>query len=705
MTTLDIQSPVPNRATPRLEDADRVDVRGLLHAIAGRHMLVAGIAIGMAVLFYVVTGLLPSTWSANSKVMLDPRHVSVVPSQEVVQSLNLSEPVILSEMSVMRSNILIGNLIDKIGIERLETALFDAPQPDTNMESRMSSLTWAIRRDLTIRREGESYVIAISFEGRDRGLVADIANGIADTYIETQLANRRESVRQATTWIGEQVEEARIAVEAAEAAVLAYKSDRLARDGGSVETANQQLANLTGQLVAARAERVAAEAQFDQLKTILVEQGAAGLAKAVTSPVLERLAQDRLDLQRQDGEWARSFGTDHPQRLRIRSEMERLDAQLATEAQRVIDLRSNEVTVARLREASLAEGIHDLEDRIAGISENSLGLLQLDREASAARQNYESLLTRFSAASGQDRLQRPDARIIERATYPDVPSAPRPRLMAFFGLMLGGTIGIGLALFTEMTRATFRTRREIEAETGVKVLATLPRVGGGDLKEVIAGLRWNPNSMFGERIRQLRTFLFMQGRAADNRVVLVTSSYPDEGKSMTAMALAEMAALAGKSVILVDADLRRSHLVKSFGWEPEYDLADFILERSDLAESILTDHELGIHVLAAANPCPEAADDLNTDWLRPMMEELKRVYDVVIVDSPPLLKVSDGLVLAQVADSIVYVVRWDVTPRSAVAEGLDALAGMNLGVTGIVLNQVDPKVAEKAYGEGYAAYA
>lgn len=705
MTTLDVSSPMTKRASVRLEDADRVDVRGLIGALAGRHMLIGAVAVGMAALFYVVTTLLPSTWSADAKVMLDARHVSVVPSEEVVQSLDLSEPVILSEMAVMRSNILIGNLIDKIGVELLETALFEGPRPEDTMESRMSNLTWAIRRDLNVRREGESYVVAIDYEGRDPGLVAAIANGIADTYIEMQLANRRESVRQATTWIEEQVEDARIAVERAEAAVAAYKSDRLARDGGSVETANQQLANLTGQLVTARAERVAAEAEFDQLKTILVEQGASGLAKAVTSPVLERLSQDRLDLQREDGEWARSFGTEHPQRVRIRGEIERVEAQLATEAQRVIDLRRNAVDVARLREASMVEGIHELENRIAGISENSLGLRQLEREAAAARQNYETLLARYSAASGQDRLQRPDARIIERATYPEVPTAPRPKLMAAFGLMLGGTIGIGLALFFEMTRATFRTRREIEAETGVKVLATLPRVVGGNLQEVIAGLRWNPNSMFGERIRQLRTFLMMQGRTGGNQVVLVTSSHPDEGKSMTALALAEMAALAGKSVLLVDADLRRSRLARDFGWTPEHDLADFILERADLAEAIMTDDDLGINVLAATHPCPEAADDLATDWLAPMMDELTRVYDVVIVDSPPLLKVSDGLVLAQVADSIVYVVRWDQTPRAAVSEGLDALAGVGRGVTGIVLNQVDPKTAEKAYGEGYAAHA
>jgi Mrp family chromosome partitioning ATPase len=171
------------------------------------------------------------------------------------------------------------------------------------------------------------------------------------------------------------------------------------------------------------------------------------------------------------------------------------------------------------------------------------------------------------------------------------------------------------------------------------------------------------------------------------------------------MALAEMAVLAGKEVVVVDGDLRCSSLVKNFGWTPEHDLADFVLERCALDEAILTDEELGINVLPTANHSVEAADELSADWLAPMMEELKAVYDVVIIDSPPLLDVADGLVLARVADSIVYVVHWDKTPRQAVAEGLEALAAMRLGVAGIVLNRADPKYTENSYGSGYTAYA
>jgi succinoglycan biosynthesis transport protein ExoP len=701
---IDVSSYSRSRRMSRSEDADSVDVRGLLCAVLRRSWLIAVCGFGSAILVYFVVGLLPPVYYAAAKVMLDPRRVQIMPAQEVVSKLELSEPVILGEIALLRSNVLIGDLIRNIGVERLETHFFEAPRTEVLERTRIADLVWSIRRDLKIFRESDSYVIVIAVEGGDPSLVMELANGIADIYIATQLAGRRETARQATAWIKEQVEELRIEVERAEAAVADFRTVRLERDGGSFDTATQQLANLSSQLVAARAERVAAEARYEQLNTLVREQGYGALARAVTSPLVERLNSDRLDLSREDAVWARDFGPDHPQRRRFAEEIDRIDTELEQEALRIIELRRNEAEVARLREASLEQGIQDLEERTAEISSNALGLRQLQREAEAARRNYEMLLARLSETRSQEELQQPDAKLIERATYPEVPSAPRPKLMGALGGVLGGTLGIALALLFEMTRPTYRSRSELEAETELPVLASLPRSPRKDFAEIIRGLRRNSNTMFGERIRHLRTVLLMQNGRAGTRAILVASSQPNEGKSLTAMALAEMAALAGKSVILVDGDLRRSRLAKSFGWEMRCDLANFILQDCDLAEAIHTDETLGLDVLCPARPCPAAADKLAARWLEPVISELKRVYDLVIIDSAPILKVADALVLARVADSIVYVVRWDATGRAAVIEGLDTLAEMRLGVTGLVLNDVDPKMARETYGEGYTLH-
>ncbi len=701
--------PAPARAPSRrmavTEDADRVDVRGIVRSLGRRYRLLAACFFGGLVLFFAVASLLPPVHTASAKVMLDPRKVQILPTQDVVSNLNLSEPVILGEISLIRSNLMLGAVVQAIGLDRLETHYYDAPRPERSAEERVVAVTNKIRKDLKVTRAGDSYVIAITFSGGEPGLVMDVTNTIAQTYIDAQLDGRRASAREATLRIQVEVDELAVQVEEAEAAVAAFRAERLERDGGSIEAAGQQLANLSAQLIAARSERVAAEARYDQLYALVTSGGFAALSQAVTSPLVERLNEERLELVREDAVWARTFGTDHPQRQRIREEIARLDAELAAEASKLIDLQRNEVEVAKMREASLQDGIQDLESRMSDISSNALGLRQLEREAEAARRNYEALLNRLSETRSQEQLQQAEARLIEQATWPGLPSSPKPKLLGAAGGVLGLAAGLAAALFLEMTRPTFRTRQEVENDTGLPVISWLPELPKGDLASYMRALRGNSNTVYGERIRHLRTFLLMRNGRDEARAVMIVSSNPDEGKSTTALALAQMAALAGRSVILIDGDLRRSRMAAEMGWQMDPDFADFIQFRADLSQIIHTDEALGIDVLGPARPCPEAADRLSTSWLEPVMTELKRVYDVVIIDAPPLSKVSDGLVLARVADSIVYVVEWDRTPRSVVREGLDTLAEMRLGVTGVVLNKVDPKALESAYGKGYGNYA
>ena len=705
MSRMDVHSPIPARVTTQTADADRVDVRGLLRAIFGRRLLIVGLMLLFGALAYFTANLMEPVYTAYSKVILAPRNVQVSQTDAVVSSVEVTEPEIFSEMSVMRSNTILGNLLDQIGLNRLESLYYDQPRTDNTRENRVASLIDQIRENLRVQREAESFVVMIRFDGNDAELVAAVANGIADTYIDQELSSRRDSVRQATIWIKELVADAQLDVQRTETALIAARAQSLQAEGSSYDNANQQLGNLTSELAVARAGLAAAQATYDQLEAVLAREGAQGLAMAVTSPMLENLLSDRLEAQRKDDEWARSFGPDHPQRVRLLDQLEGIDAQLELEARRVIEQRAGDVIVAQSRMDSLAVSVQQLEDQLAGISGNTVGLRQLELEAAAARQYYETLLARLSSATGQDKLQLPEARVIDRAPVPEAPTAPRPKLLGAFGGLLGLTVAIIAAVFMEMTRSTYRTRREIEAQTGHRVLATLPRMRGRDMRRLITNLRGKSNTVFGERMRQLKTVLLMRRGGFDKQVIMVASSRPGEGKSMVAMALAEMAVLAGKEVVVVDGDLRCSSLVKNFGWTPKHDLADFVLERCALDEAILTDEELGINVLPTAHHSVEAADELSTDWLAPMMDELKAVYDVVIIDSPPLLEVADGLVLARVADSIVYVVRWDKTPRQAVAEGLEALAAMRLGVAGIVLNRADPKYTENSSGGTYAAYA
>jgi len=180
--------------------------------------------------------------------------------------------------------------------------------------------------------------------------------------------------------------------------------------------------------------------------------------------------------------------------------------------------------------------------------------------------------------------------------------------------------------------------------------------------------------------------------------LMILSSAPGEGKTMTTVALAEMAAKIGRSVIVVDCDLRRSTMNRAFGWRMDYDIADFIEGTCSLDEAIHSPTELPFDVLCGAGPRPDVAEELSTLWLKPMVEELKSIYDFVIIDGPALLAVADAIIIARAADTRLYLIEHDKTERSAVRDGLSMLYEMSMGIDGVILN----KAPESQ--QGYYAY-
>ena len=690
----------PRRDTPI--DADEgVDVRALGQAVWRRRWTILGAMLGLGLLAWLATSQVTPTYTAMSKVMLEARKAQIAPAEQVVSDLDLSEQVVNGEAAYLQSNVLLSEVIARIGPERL--APMD-PWPEGGADGLSERLVWAIRDNLVVYPEGDSYVIAIVADSEDPELAALIANTIAETYIARQIEARRDTTSEATVWLERRVDELRADVEAAEARVADYRARSLVEDGGSLDTASQQLADLNARLIEARADRVTAEARYGQLQAVIDREGLDGAGRIVTSPLIEDLNAERIDLERRDSVWAQDYGPDHPERRKIDTALTQVRDQLRAEIGRIVEQRRSDLEVAQAREQSLMDGIADLEERVLSISSNALGLRQLQREADAKRQTYAAFLARLTETRTQEQLQQPDARLIERATVPGAPSAPRPKLMGALGAMVGLSLGLGLVFFLEMTAQTYRSVRELESGTGLPVLAAIPEQRWKSLPDAAAMLAADPYAAYGERIRQLRTALMVQDGREGARAVLMLSAAPGEGKTTTTLALAQMAALAGKAVIVIDADLRRSALQSAFAWQMEEgeDFAAFIRGTCSLDRAIYTDPDLDIDILAAAEPDATLADRLDTSWLAPVVEELKRVYDLVLIDAPALLAVSDALVLAQVVDTRVFLVRWETTPRKAVAQGLAALEEAGLPLTGTALTMVDPAKSPDTYAESYA---
>ena len=695
-------------------DPDSVDLRALVRALWRRKWIVAGTAVIGAFLALAAVSRVEPVYTAVSKVMLDARKATVVPGAEVIGDLDLRGEVVLGEISVLRSNVLMERVVREIGIDRLGAVLDPAgagavPEgPFASMtaeEIRVERLVWALRRSVSIWREGESFVIGITVETTDPVMSAEIANAISNSYISGQLEARRSFATGATQWIEERAEDLRLQVEAAEAAVEEYRAGTFMSGGDSETSASGQLAQLNEQLAIARADRVSAEARLARMSEVLEREGPVGMTGLVDSPLIDTLGAERIALTRRDDQWAERYGPDHPERVRIAAEIARVDDDLRAEIEARVEAVRSDVEIAMLREASLSEGIDETEARLVDLARGAIGLRQLEREANAARSAYEALLTRLSETRTQEQLQQPDAVVIERATIPGAPSAPRPKLMIAVGAVLGTLAGLAWVLFGSLTAMGYSSLLRLEAETGLPALSVIPQTRARTPRAAIEALRKEPYGPYAERIRALRTALLVQDGKDQPRSVMLLSSLPDEGKTTTLLALAAMSAAAGRSVVVVDCDLRRASVGQAFPGKAKGDFAGFIREDCDLGAAIRHDTVLGADILAPHKPAPELSDQLSPQWLGPLFEKLKETYDVVLVDAPAVLSVSDAQVVAKGVDTRVYLVRALKTPRGAVAKGLGLLGEADIPLTGLAMTMADGREVADSYHEAYASYA
>lgn len=712
---------------------DDVDFNELLFSLLRRKWLIVGCTLLSAVLFWLLSAQMLTYFTARATLMLDPRETQISTSQELVADLQLSNPIVESEVAVIQSNDLLEQVIGRIGVDRIDrlyTEAYLAKSPFVWLRKsgagdvsggradgaqvgsdlippeqvRMNRVSSYIREGLTVRRVGQSYVIEVLARTVDPQLSSLVANHLAEAYIERQTSLRREAAVRATAWLSDQADAQRAQVEAAEAAVEDFKSAQLVSEGASAEIVSQQMIAQNDQLARVRAEIAAAKAQVRQLEAVLRSGGAPAVGELLSSPLFETLREKRLALLQEEATLATKFGPEHPDRRQITSMIKQLDEEMAQEVRKLVAGFRNDVRILEFHEQTLLQNVSALEAKLAAISRASLELRQLEREADALRGTYEDWLARLSEARSQVELQRAEAVLVNAAKIPAGPSAPRPKLLTAFGAVVGLAIGLVVTVVFETSSRGYARVIQLEQAVRVPVVGCLPKRKMSGSDGISSFLSSGPYSLFGERVRQLRETLLNRIDAEAAQCVVVLSSLPNEGKSTTALALARVFALSNRKTVLLDLDLRHSSAYRLFKSDKPHDLADVISGRTTLGEAIAQGGDFGFDVLGGSCGKLALSDALHQSELVALIDELKQHYEVVIVDAPPVLAVSDALMAASAADFLLYLVRWRKTPKRAVKNGLSQLASMGVRADGMVLTMVsakqDPDNYLRRYGYG-----
>ena len=550
--------------------------------------------------------------------------------------------------------------------------------------------------------DGQSYLIQVQFTSPDPDKAAVIANKIAERFVDDQLRGKLSATDKATGWLEQRLAELKVEVQKSDQAVARYKVDNNIVEAGGGTLNDQELADLNGQLIGARTELADLQAKLRLVRDLRGSEVALESVSDVTnSPVILRLREQVTELERQESELRTLYGERHPRMLQLRDEKDKVAAAIRNEVGRVARTMENDVRVAASRVASIEAALGGLKNRNTKDRAASVQLAELERVALANRTLYEQLLQRFNETRDQQGIVQADAQVVAMAAPPAVPSSPGPKIFAAAGFTVSLVLGSLLAILLERLDRGLRSAREVETALGLTTLGLVPRLDRLRRNQrPHQYLREKPLSSYAEAIRGVLTALKLSNPQNPPKVILVTSSLPEEGKTTFAVSLASLVARSQKRVLLIDLDLRHPSVHRELGWQVSAGLVEYMAGERTLQEVVHNDLETGLHFLPVKAHTTTPTDLLESDRMRQLLQVCRDNYDLVVLDSAPVASVNDTKVAANLADRVVFVVRWGKTIESAARDSLRSLREAGIEPAGAVLAQIDlRKHAQYRYGD------
>jgi len=732
------ESPAPQPSSEA--DAGLLSIANLLAILRRRALLIAAAVAAMLFVGVVYLATTKPMFNSTALVYLDIENAQTFDGRNpnAPGMPTLDDVDVNSQLEIIRSEKIALKVIQKLGLveaaelTRPQNAIAELarrgigvvrsmirlgpPPPALQEEGVPRGIIAAFAKRLSVERLDETFVLAIGFRSEDPQRASDAANAVANAYLEEKLDARYDSVNRASTWLEERLSELRYKAVASDQLVQDYKRenniiDTNASNGGSGQLlSDTQLTEQSARLVEAQKQTAERRARYNQIAQ-LRESGnpEASVVDSLASPVINQLRQQYLRLAQQEADVSRRYGAEHEAAERARRQMEDINGLILNELGRIEQVYKSDLDVASKQEADLAQQLEGYTVRSSDIAQALVRLRELERNAQADQNLYESFLDRYKTALQQQSFPITDARVLTEASPARNKSSPKTVITIALAGIAGAALGLMLALGRELADRTFRTPSQIERVLGHPCLGVLPKLAkarrpsrsgkkGASGQRVLArdlGVFQHvvkaPLSRFAEALRSVKLAIDYAPTDGGMRVIGVVSSMPGEGKSTAAMNIAELIASSGNSVLVVDADLRSPTLTREITPDATAGLFEFLANGAPINELIYTDETKRLKFLPAAGKggAAQKTDLIGSTNMAELLTAARQTYNYVIVDLPPLAPVIDAKAIAGSVDGFVFVIEWGETSTATVSDALHNAPHVNQKIIGCLLNKAD----------------
>jgi capsular exopolysaccharide synthesis family protein len=710
-------------------NAINLELPEVLHAIRRRWWVLALSTSIVGITFCLGAMRQPKVYSAVAAVVIDPVLPKVLGSNftdvDDLPARSSAEQLFYNtQYNIMHGRSVVQETIKRLKLNEDPAFLNSHGIQATPGESRLKSVEDAVGSHYEIAPEHQSRIAKFVVEDFEPERAARIANMLGQVYIDLSLESRLQANRSASKFLDEHVDEFSKQLVASEKALNEFRSANMLVSVSFEDRKNMVSSDLTSlneKLIETKTRLIGLESEQQVLRD--VQAGKTDLfavPRIMKSENVRQLRSALVELTRKKADLGSRYGEKHPNMTAVQNEIDEVREMLKKEVELITATLENEISEELNTGTRLQKEISVATTRAMELNKLGVEYNRLDREAANNKLTYESLLKRQTEAGLSGQLESNFVHWQETAEPARKPVRPSVPLLTFLGALLGLVLGLGIVVGGVLLDNTIHSQIEIEERLRLTFLGLLPSIDSGDKmtrKPSVTdptGLATpsardlfiveNPSSSVAECARSLRTNLLFLGTDRPLKRLLLTSAGPSEGKSTTVIALGTTMANAGNRVLLVDTDLRRPRLHKTFGVSSEHGLTNVLLETADLATAIKSTGVPGLDVLPCGPLPPNPSELLHTERFHKLLKALDERYDRLLFDSPPVNAVTDATILSQIADGTILVVQASKTTKDSARRAARHLVDVKATLLGVVLNHVDLRESSYYYRNYYYHY-
>jgi succinoglycan biosynthesis transport protein ExoP len=712
---------------PHQPEIESLDLVRYWRAIARNKWRILALVVLVGLLAHLYSLSLPPVYRAAATVMVEGSRPKNVTAEDMyVAYSGTSRDYYLTQFEIMKSRDFAERLVRVMGLvnhpefdpgnrpapwyqallpERFLPA--KRPAPAISRQELEESVINRVMAQTSLLPIRNTQLVKLGFTSGDPELAARIPNTLATIYIVSDLEARLETTRRTTGFLVKQAEDLKTKLVDSERALQQFRDREKIVEvkGVSLAGASMQLEQLTTALIAARRNRADIEALSNQVNA--ARQGKSTesldtLPVVQRHPQVQRFKEVEAEAERRLAEATRRYGPEHPRLVAAQADFKAAQENVKRQINTVIQTVSKDYEVAKANELAVERALAQSKGDIQAYNRKEFELQSLERDVVSNRQLYDAFLQR-SKETRAGEMPVAIARIIDDARPPKGPSGPNRQLIVGVGVLAALLAGVALALLIERLNNAVKASHEVESKLGIRALGVLPVTPGEKNVPIERMFRESNQNAFSEAIRTVRSSILLSGLQSPRKVVLLTSSVPDEGKTTLAANLA-FAFSHVKKTLLLEADMRRPKLAKVLGDNANRPgLSELVAGTASIEQCVHSVLDSNMYVMLSGRVPPNPLELISSPQFAAVIEKLKEKFEVIVVDSPPVQLVSDAVMLAQVATSVVFVVRADSTPYPVARHALNRLHRADAPVLGAVLNQIDLDKADNYYGE-YSGY-